>query len=884
MEPAYSLSLKQIAHSYQTDLKKGLSLEEAKKRLRHFGPNKLKEAPPKSFLTLLFLQLTNILIIILILAGIISFILGNRLDAMMILATVFLNSLIGVFQEHRVEKILQDFRALMTSQTKVRRDGLLRLIPSQELVAGDLVFLEEGQKVPADLRLISLNHLACNEAILTGEAEPAVKTVEILDFPLSLAEQKNMVFSGTTIQSGKGWAVAVASGMQTEIGRVLHLTEKESKPAAPLQHQIKHLAKIISWTVLIIAIAVGAEEIIFGHQILPALIFSATLATAAIPEGLPAVVTISLVMGAKRLSKRQALIKNLSSGQTLGSTDLICVDKTGTLTEGRMQLKEIYYQHSLYHQSALKEKRLRKNLQRLFQISLLATTSWGADEETVSDSTELALFEAAKTLTLNPPALHREYILIKEILFNAQRKMVSILSSSPRETVVASKGAVEQILKKCSTIQTKGVIRLLTREDQEKILLANSQMAETGERVLAVAFKKTREDTPRKNLEKNLIFLGLIGLDDPPKEGVKEAINICQQAGIKVVMITGDQVLTAQALAKQIGLGAQALSGPQMAQLTEKEFAQAVEETIIFARVTPEDKLKIIKAFQQNGHLVAMTGDGVNDAPALRAADIGVSMGEGGTDTAKDAADLIILDDHFKTIVEAIKEGRIIYETIKKFINYLLTSNLDEVLTVFIAVMLKWPLPLLPIQILWLNLITDGLPAIALGNDLPQPNLMKLPARHFSAEILDSKLLKTILLISILLTISNLGIFSLYKNQIVYGQTMVFTAMVFFDLLRIIVIRSEYGLTVFSNRFLNFSLALSFVLQLLILYLPLSFGPVNLQTLFHVQSLKLLDWLLIFLTGAILVIAMRISVLLMEYQPKTLLAKLSKGKIVLLPT
>ncbi|OGE38025.1 calcium-translocating P-type ATPase, PMCA-type [Candidatus Daviesbacteria bacterium RIFCSPLOWO2_01_FULL_39_12] len=838
MEKAYTKPVEQIIQELQTDSEKGLTSQEAESRLKKYGPNVLKEEKGKSVLQIFFSQFTSFLILILLAASIVSLVLGETLDATLILAIVILNGIVGFIQEYRVEKTIESLKKLVTVNANVYRDGILHQIPSSNLVPGDLIVLEEGQKIPADIRLTQVFNLATNEASLTGESTPVSKDLKILPEDTILADRKNMGFSGTAVAAGKGIGVVMSTGMNTEIGRIATLVSKEEEKLTPLQIKLNNLGKLIGRIVLVIAAIIGIEQFLFGQNVLNALISAIALAVAAIPEGLPAVVTISLALGTRRLLKQKSLIRHLAAAETLGSTDVICADKTGTLTEGVMKVTEIY----------------GDNREKILTYGLLASNARvsgdsprGEAGQIIGDTTEAALIQATIDAGLDQQTLLKNYPRISEIPFSSQRKMMSVVVKNGQENLIVSKGATEIILEKCSN---------LTEQQKREILEKNDEMAKKALRVLAIAYGSSEK-------EENLTFLGLVGMIDPARAGVKQAIEVCQkQAGIKVVMITGDHLLTAEAIAKEIGITGKSITGVDLDKLSDEQFRQQVEEIAIYARVNPEHKIKIIKALKAHGHQVAMTGDGVNDAPALKAADVGVAMGITGTDVAKEASDIILLDDHFQTIVSAVKEGRAIFDNIRKFVNYLLSSNLMEVMVISTAVLLGGGhLPLLPVHLLWINLVTDGLPAVALGVDPPRTNIMSIPPQKFREEIVGGKFLGPLILVSILLTIAILAIFFIYQRDPIYEQTMVFTSIVFYEMLRIVAIRSEYKLPFFSNIYLVLAIAGSLALQLIILYLPLSFAGVTLQELFKVTPLHLQDWVLLLGTGIFLLFFMRILVI-----------------------
>lgn len=856
MEQYYSLSSQDTISKLQTDPKSGLTTQEALTRLKKYGPNTLKNAKGKSIFSILLSQFTNYLTVILIAAAGFSYFFGDLVDAVMILVIVFINCLAGFIQEYRAEKAVSSLRKMVISKTFVVRNGTLLQIPSAEIVPGDLVQLEEGQKVPADIRVLSSINLFTIESALTGESMPVEKTIQVLPGELILADQKNMLFAGTIISCGKGTGIVVNTGMYTEIGRIAKMVSTEAKPITPMEKKLNDIAKKIGLVVLSLSILVAVGETLTGTGLIEAVISATALAIAAVPEGLPAVITISLALGARRLFKQNALIRNLPTAETLGSTDVICVDKTGTLTEGVMEVTQVYFDNKIHNigENVPKNPELRK----IFEIAVLASNAQKNSGGVIGDTTEAALILMADQHGVDQLKLIEKYPRVFEVPFNSERKMLTTISKDGSGSIVAAKGAAEAILNLCSYIEINGKKEVLTQGKKEEILKINDQMAMGALRVLGVAFKNT-EKTDEKNPEKDLIFLGLQGMIDPPRRGVKEAIKTCQEtAGIRVIMITGDHLLTAKAIGEQIGIVGQYITGAELDKLSDTELDSIVESVSIYARVNPEHKLRIIKALKSHHHQVAMTGDGVNDAPALKAADVGIAMGITGTDVAKDASDMILLDDHFNTIVLAVKEGRTIYDNVRKFIVYLLTSNFDEVLLILATIILGLPLPLLPLHLLWINLATDSFPAIGLSADTARKNIMEISPKHFSEDILTKKLFKTVAIIGVLVSTVTLMIFVFYRDNLVYAQTMVLTSMVVFDLLRVYVVRSQYRLPLFSNNLLTVAITTSFGLLLTILYLPVKIGGIPLQTLFKIQPIQPVDWIVIIGTGAVLFVLMKL--------------------------
>lgn len=851
MDKFYNLNSEEVVGKLRTDSKLGLNLNEVANRQKQYGPNLLKVTKNKSIISLIIEQFANFLVIILIIASLISFLLGEKLDALMIAVIVFINAIVGFIQEYRVEKAIEQLKKLMTSNCVVVRNGQLYQIPSTQLVPGDLIQIEEGQKIPADIRVLSQINLKTIESSLTGESTPVSKIESSLKGDLAVADQKNILFSGTSVSSGKGTGIVVGIGMNTEIGKIAHLVSNEKDTQTPLQIKLDKLGALIGKVVLIIALIVAIEEFVFDSQnVIEALISGVALAVAAIPEGLPAVVTISLALGTKRLLKQKALLRNLPAAETLGSTDIICSDKTGTLTEGIMTVRKIYINNSTQD-----IEKLDQNLgQKLLSYGVLSSNARFSNNKIIGDTTEAALLQAAKDYGINLDDLNSKFSRTDEIPFTSDRKMMTVVYKKDNQNLVVSKGATEKIINLCTKIEINGKIENLTNLQKQNILKVTDQLAQNALRVLAFAYKNDPS-----NPEQELIFLGLQAMMDPPRNGIKEVINTCQnKAGIRVVMITGDHLLTAQAIAKEIGITGQSITGEELEKLSDLEFSGLVEHINIYARVNPEHKIRIVKALKAKGHQVAMTGDGVNDAPALKAADIGVAMGITGTDVAKESSDMILLDDHFSTIVSAIREGRGIYDNIRKFVTYLLSANAMEVIVIFIAVIARFPIPLLPIHLLWINLVTDGLPAIALGVDPTRKNIMESKPSVFKENIMNKKFLTILFSHSVLISIVVLTIFYFFKDNPIHAQSLSFTAVVFFEMLIIIAIRKHYFLSIFSNFYLVLAMLSSISLQLAVLYLPFKFFGVTLQDLFKVQPLGIIDWLYLILGGFIIYIFMEI--------------------------
>ncbi len=849
----YQLGVKEALKSVNSSLD-GLSNSEAKTRLERYGYNEVKQAAGPSAIDIFFRQFKSPLVLILIAATLISVILGEYIDASVIFAVVILNALLGLYQEYRAERSIDALKKLQALKAIVIRDGKKIEVDARELVPGDVIVIEEGSKIPADSRLIEVISLQMNESSLTGESTPVSKNISSIEHA-QLSERKNMVFSGTNATVGRATAVVAATGMNTQIGKIAGMIQASEERETPLQKQLAGLGKTLGIIVIIVAVIVfGTELLEYGRFdkvfLVDLFITAVSLAVAAIPEGLPAVVTISLALGVQRMIARNALIRKLPAIETLGSTNVIASDKTGTLTHNEMTVREIWANdriikvtgegYDLKGEFYYNDRQANpKQLKLALDIARLCNNASLSDGKTIGDPTEIALLVVAEKA-----GIIGDVARIGEIPFDSNKKYMATLHHVNGKKMSYFKGAPEVILKMSNKINHEGRVRFLTRSEREKIAKINDEMAGSALRVLAVAYKEGTGTS-------ELVFVGLIGMIDPPRAEAKEAIKKCKEAGIRVVMITGDHKMTAIAIASEIGIGGRGITGEEIDKMDEKMLAYEARSVNIYARVSPEHKVKILEAVRKNGNLVvAMTGDGVNDAPALKAADIGVAMGLTGTDVAREASDMVLTDDNFASIVNAVEEGRGVYDNIKKFVLYLLSSNLAEVMVIFFAILLGWELPLVAIQLLWLNLVTDGLPAIALGVDPARKDIMKQMPRQANERILSRKTAIHIILSGFILAV---GVLYLFNNAIDDGiekaRTVAFTSLVVFEIIRLYVIRADYKLGIFSNKFLIYAVASSIILQLFVLYTPV------INTYFKNVPLNLADWGLILLVGIGLIIA-----------------------------
>ncbi len=852
-----------------SDAELGLSVAEAQKRLVQFGPNKLRKGKRFSALVVFIGQFNSLVIWVLIGAAVVSAALGEVIDGIAIIAIVILNAVIGFIQEYRAEKAAAALARLTAPHCRVVRDGHSLVITSSEVVPGDLLLLEAGDLIAADARLIQASVLRVNEAPLTGESQAVAKFIDSLSSETPLAERNNMVFLGTSVNGGSGHALVVNTGMETELGRIAKLLESAESGETPLQRQLERVGR------LLLMACFGIVALIFGlglwRGIAPFELFlsSVSLAVAAIPEGLPAVVTIALALGVQRMVQRHALVRRLASVETLGRAQVICTDKTGTLTMGEMTARKLITSKSLYRVTGEgystegaffsgNVESLPSGNPELFAL-LRASAACNDAELTlidgrpaiVGDPTEGALLVAAEKANITRSAIETEMPRLAVIPFDSDRKRMSIIRRQENHPWVFVKGAPEIILSRCTLIHTDQGIKELTENDRTRFLQANTLLANDALRVLAVAERSVDgfsfeegmviSDT---EIEQQLILLGLVGLQDPPRGEAKEAVAKCKRAGIKTVMITGDHPDTARAIGHELGIlnkGDEVLIGAEIDRLDDGALKARVPHVSVYARVTAEHKLRIVRAWKATGAVVAMTGDGVNDAPAIKEASIGIAMGITGTEVTKEAADMIVADDNFASIVAAVEEGRGIYDNIAKTLAYLLGSSTGELLVMLGAVLLGWPLPLLPLHLLWINLVTDGFAALALSTDPIDPGVLNRPPRHAQSQLLNRHLFYLTLFTGLLAASVTLGVFAyelhVVGNSIDQARDAAFTALVITGLLRAFGARSDqrtiWQIGLFSNLRLFLIVAVSFGLQLAIHHVSM------LQTLFQIKSVSL---------------------------------------------
>lgn len=853
----YKKSKNEILKELYVDEKNGLSSNEALRRLEKYGKNKLETKKKKTLFKQFLSQLKDVMIYILIIAAIISAFLGEISDALIILLVIIINAVIGVIQESKAEKALDALKELSTPKALVKRDGSLKEILSEDIVPGDIVIIDAGRYIPGDLRLIDTANLKIEESAFTGESVPSEKDASFLpDKEIPIGDQNNMAFMSTLATYGRGVGVVVGTGMNTEIGKIAKMIEQEENDETPLQKKLSELGKILGFLAVGICILIFIISFFQGRDLLEMFLTSISLAVAAIPEGLPAIVAIVLALGVQRMVKKNAIIRKLPAVETLGSVSIICSDKTGTLTQNKMTVTTVYTNDSYIKES---EFNLNDNESKLLvDCMVLCNDATYSEKSQTGDPTEIALLESPFKLNILKEKLEKEFKRIDEIPFDSDRKLMTTVNLvDEKKARVFTKGALDSILSICNKISVNGKLLDFTKEYKAKVLENSNIMSDKALRVLAFAYKDiSKENIVLDSLEKDLVFIGMVGMIDPPRLEVKDSIKLCKSAGITPVMITGDHKNTAFAIANELGIAediSQAITGHEIDKFKEEEFNEKIINYRVFARVSPEHKVKIVKAFKSHGNIVSMTGDGVNDAPSLKAADIGVAMGITGTDVSKGASDMILTDDNFSTIVSAVEEGRKIYLNIKKSIVFLLSCNLGEILTLFTAILLNWNSPLQPIHILWVNLITDSFPALALGVDKTKEDVMNNPPRNPKESIFVKSdkiqlIINGVLIGGITLFAFKLGE-RLYPDSLIHAQTMAFVVLSVSQLFLSLSLRSNtksaFSLGLFSNKYLVYSILLGIFLQVIII--SISF----IANIFKVTPLLLYDWIVVILVSLI---------------------------------
>lgn len=871
MKEWYSKSKEEILSELNTNLNSGLTKNEVDLRLEKYGSNDLREEDKKSFFSKIVAQFSDFLILILIGAAIISFAVGESKDAIVIIAIVMVNAFLGIYQEGRAEKALDALKKMSSPNAKVIRDGTTEVAPASSLVPGDIVVLDAGDIIPADLRLVESSNLKIEEASLTGESVPVEKDSNVFfEEEVSLGDRKNMAYMSTAVTYGRGKGVVVGTGHDTEIGNIATMIQSFEDEVTPLQKQLNQLGKVLGITTIIICIAVFGIGLLQNREVLEMFMVAISLAVAAIPEGLPAIVTIVLAIGMNRMVKRNAIVKKLLAVETLGSTTVICSDKTGTLTQNEMTVVKVFTDGKIIDVTGggyepVGEFKVEGNtinvedigdFQTLLSISALANdanlekTSDGY--KIIGDPTEGALITLAGKGNINKQSINKEFPRIEEIPFDSDRKMMTTFHKDyiPNKVVSFTKGAPDIIINRCTRISMDGKILDFDDTLKKEVLKVNNIFSKKALRVLAFAYKEYNNlpnNISTDSNEVDMTFIGLVGMIDPARPEAKDAIAKCKEAGIKTIMITGDYKETAFAIAKELGMAEsidQAMMGEELNKISDEELREVVKNIKVYARVSPEHKVRIVSALKANGEITAMTGDGVNDALALKRADIGVSMGITGTDVAKNTAELILTDDNFASIVSAVEEGRIIYSNIKKFVFFLLSCNIGEIFLVFTSILLNLPVPLLAIQLLWLNLVTDSFPALALGVEKGDPDIMDTPPRNPNEPILTKNMLLGILLQSLAVGVAALLAYrwglTTYADSIDKARTIAFTSLITAELLRAYSSRSQkytlFKIGFFTNSTLVYGTLFSFILLLGVLYIPF------MQPIFHTFALGIKDW------------------------------------------
>ena len=853
------LPLSEISKLLKTN-SSGLDSVIASERLIAYGKNSIEDKKKKTIFQMLLHQLTDFMIVVLIVVAIVSGILGEVIDALIILAIIILNATVGFFQEYRSEKIMEALKNMVPTFVRVLRNDEIVTLLASDLVPGDVVLLEAGNSIPADVRFIETHQIKVDESTLTGESNNVEKNNKTLpngDYPLG--DRINMGFKGTYITHGRGSAYVVATGMNTELGLIAKMIQTEEKPT-PLQKRLTLFGKKLSLFIILICILIFVLGWWRGENASTMLLTTISLAVAAIPEALPALIIIALAFGAKRLAKSNALIRKLPAVETLGSVTYICTDKTGTLTHNKMTVQEIYETSNRFSESIFTQPN-----GLVYAMALNNDVVKEKKGKWLGDSTEVALAQFASNKKIEKTAIEKTYPRIGEIPFDSSRKLMTTFHQTENGIIAITKGAAELLLKNIVENQKQ-----LLPELESKV----NEMAEKGYRVIGYAIKKIdRIPDLQKNdtIETSLTLIGFAGMIDPPREEAKQAVAECKQAGITTIMITGDHKLTAKAIAIQLGIITSdddlVMNGSKLASLTEQQFNNMVEKTRVYARVNPEQKLKIINALHNKGQIVAMTGDGVNDAPALKNADIGIAMGINGTEVSKEASHLILLDDNFATIAVAVKHGRKIFDNILKFIKYIMTGNSGEIWAIFLAPFFLLPIPLLAIHILWINLVTDGLLSLALASEPAERNIMKRPPRNPKESIFSNGMATHILWVGFLMGITTLGIqIWAINNETSHWQTMVFTVLCFSQMGHLLAIRSEreslFKIGIFSNQLLLALLIISILLQLLIIYFPFC------NIIFKTQPLSVLELMISIAVSSIVFWAVEMEKLLFRFKNK----------------
>lgn len=850
----------------------GLTEAEVKARQEKYGPNVLESKKHTTLLQKFIAQFKDLMIVILMVAALVAMLAGEVSDALIIFLVVILNAVFGVFQEAKAENAIDALQEMTTPYSRVKRNGVVMQVKSDEIVPGDIVLLEAGDIVPADMRILESSSLKIEEAALTGESVPVDKESSVLtEKEPPLGEQSNLCFMNTSVTYGTAEAVVFATGMQTQVGHIATMLDEVDNSVTPLQKNITHLSKVLTVLILIIAVVIFVFGVMTGREsVLDMLLTAISLAVAAIPEGLPAIVTITLALGTQTMAKRKALVRKLPAVETLGTTEIIASDKTGTLTQNKMTVEQLYTDHNLVAADSFKVSPEK----RLAQIMILANDSQETPDGLVGDPTETALIQYYLDRQMDVKQVQNDFPRINSIPFDSERKMMSAIVSHAGQRYLMTKGAVDEILQRTTKIEDNGEVRPITQADKDKILNTNQELALEALRVLGFAYKPLTEaesnvEATSDNFENDLIFAGMIGMIDPQRPEVKDAVAEAKSAGIRPLMITGDHKDTARAIAIRLGIiqpddESGVITGRDLDAMSDEELKQNVAKYSVYARVAPEHKVRIVKAWQAHGKIVAMTGDGVNDAPALKTADIGVGMGITGTEVSKNASDIVLADDNFATIILAVREGRKVFANIQKAIQYLLSANLGEVLTLFMMTMLNWSI-FAPVQILWINLVTDTFPAIALGVEKGEKDIMKKKPRGSKSNFLSNGVGSSIIYQGILEGVLTLGVYWIAINYPFHetsaqihadALTMSYATLGVIQLFHAFNSKSIHG-TIFSketfnNKYFNIAVLASAVLLAMTIFVP------AFNSTFHVTTLALEQWGIVLGASALMIIIVEV--------------------------